>query len=250
MKYLITGHKGFIGTNLVNYLQLYGEVVEGIDRPDDLRTKVPSTSDIDVVVHLASETDVRRSIERPKLFFDSNISLMFSALQIAKMNNARLIFTSSCGASNPINPYAASKLACEALCQTYRHSYQMDISILRLSNVYGPHSKHKSSVIAKFIKQKLSNESVTIYGTGHQARDFIHVQDVCKAIYHVSDDFTVSTGRLTSINYVTELLGIKNIVYESPIIGEVFHPTTICWPGYEISLEQGLSETLKWFEEN
>lgn len=250
MKYLITGHRGFIGTNLVNYLEERNHEIIGIDYPDDLCERVAEPINVDVIVHLAAETNVRQSIINSGNFL-RNCKSTYVALEYARVNGAKFIFASSCGAANPINPYAASKAACEALCIAYRESYHMNISILRFSNVYGPHSKHKDSVIAKFIKQKLNNEPVTINGSGHQMRDFIHVQDICKAIYECSDDFAeISTGRLTSINTIVEMLDIKDVIYDSPIEGEVFHPETVKWPGCQINLRAGLESTLKWFQEN
>lgn len=250
MKYLITGNKGFIGTNLTNYLQSRNEEVIGIDYPIDLCCIQPLPKS-DIIVHLAAETNVRDSILDPNKVFIRNCQSTINLLNHAKEINSRFIFASSCGAISPINPYAASKTACESLCIAYRKSYNMDISILRFSNVYGPYSKHKDSVITKFIKQKLNNEPVTINGSGHQMRDFIHVQDICKAIYECSDNFAeISTGRLTSINTITEMLDIKDVIYDSPIEGEVFHPKTVKWPGYQINLKDGLKSTLKWFQEN
>jgi UDP-glucose 4-epimerase len=250
VKYLITGHKGFIGTNLINYLQERNEKVIGLDYPDDLCERVAEPLDIDIVIHLAAETNVRKSIINSGNFL-RNCKSTYVALEYARINYAKFIFASSCGAANPINPYSASKLAGEAICKAYRESYMMDISILRFANVYGPYSKHKDSVIAKFIKQKLNNEPVTINGSGHQTRDFIHVQDICKAIYTAHEDFsTIATGHLTSVNSIIEMLNIKDVIYDSPIEGEIFHPETERWSGCEVKLEQGLAETLKWFEEN
>ena len=218
MKYLITGHKGFIGTSLVNYLENRGEEVVGVDYPNDL-CEVRPLPPVDIIVHLAAETSVRKSIQMPTMFI-RNCGSTINVLNEACRSEAKFIFISSCGAANPTNPYSASKVAGEALCQAYRKSYNMDISVLRLSNVYGPHSNHKDSVIAKFIKQKLANEPVTINGSGHQKRDFVHVDDVCKAIYECSEDFAeISTHKLTSINTLVELLKIDKLIYYSPIEG-------------------------------
>ena len=251
MKYLITGHKGFIGTNLVNYLEKYGEEVVGLDYPNDVVDNIPGHTNVDVVIHLAAETNVRNSIITPKFTFTRNCISTIHMLDVAKRNSAKFIFISSCGAANPTNPYSASKVAGEALCHAYRKSYNMNISVLRLSNVYGPHSNHKDSVIAKFIKQKLANEPVTINGSGHQKRDFVHVDDVCKAIHECSEDFAeISTGKLTSINTLVELLEIDKVIYDSPIEGEIFHPETQRYKDLMIQLENGLKSTLNWFREN
>jgi UDP-glucose 4-epimerase len=82
----------------------------------------------------------------------------------------------------PLSPYGASKLSCEGYCSAFYNSYGLKTVILRFSNVYGPYSLHKNSVIAKFIKDGITKGEVTIYGDGTQTRDFIHVDDLCHAI--------------------------------------------------------------------
>jgi UDP-glucose 4-epimerase len=250
MEYLITGHKGFIGTNLTNYLKKIGHEVAGMDYPIDLCKVRAKKLSIDVVVHLAAETNVRHFISDPRMFI-KNCQSTQTALELARINNVPFVFASSCSAINTTNPYAASKAAGEALCRAYHKSYGLDTRILRFSNVYGPHSKHKDSVIAKFIKAKLSGEQVVVNGTGYQKRDFIHVLDVCKAIHETNNDIMdISTGHLTSINLIIEMLDIRDIVHTPAIDGEIFSPRTSRWPGCKISLENGLMSTLEWFKVN
>lgn len=250
MRYLITGHKGFIGTNLTNYLEDFGHEVDGIDYPYDLCKMRAIKLNIDIVVHLAAETNIRYFIGEPERFI-KNCQSTQTALEFARLNSATFIFASSCGVSSISNSYAASKLAGEALCHAYHKSYGTPIRILRFSNVYGPYSNHKDSVITKFIKAKLSNIPIVINGTGDQKRDFVHVSDVCKAIHRVKDNYMeISTGRLTSILELSKMLDIKDISYESFIRGEVSIPLTKPWPWCDINLESGLASTLKWFKDN
>jgi UDP-glucose 4-epimerase len=249
MRWLITGYKGFIGTNLIDYLQERGESYIGIDYPTDLCKVKIIDLEADIIVHLAAETNVRNSIQRPYHTFIRNCQSTSNVLNYALNRKARVIFVSSCGAVTSDNPYTASKLACEGLCVAYRKTYNLNISILRLSNVYGPHSENKTSVIAKFIKAKLAGQPVDVYGTGHQKRDFVYVGDVCRAIYSYNGFFTnISTGRLTSINTLLNLLDIKDINYFQPIDGEIFNPRTTRWPECKVSLEDGLESTLEWFK--
>ena len=164
------------------------------------------------------------------------------------MIKAKFIFASSCGAPQSLSPYSASKLAGEALCKAYRHSYDMDIVILRLANIYGPHSLHKESVVAKFIKAKLNNESVTIYGNGEQTRDFVHVLDVCKAIYEAKEDKQISSSELHSINYIADWLELEK-KYTDPIPGEISQVDPLIGvSAYPFNL--GLKDTYDWFKEN
>ncbi len=253
MKYLITGHKGFIGKNLVDYLydRFYGVEVTGCDRPYELTVNT-IFPDADVVVHLAAETNVRESIEDPEKVFLDNCKMTFNALNHARKINARFIFASSCGASNPSNPYTASKIAGEALCTSFNKSFNTKTTILRFANVYGPHSAHKDSVVSKFIRTTMKGDPITIYGDGEQRRDFIHVEDICKAICEVESAFaTIATGHSITINQLVEKLRILSVVSAPIIPGELISPDSPPpWAGCEVSLDNGLASTLKWFEEN
>lgn len=252
MNYLITGHKGFIGSNLVPYLLSKGENVTGLDYFDcDLCNGFPASfweSKLDVIVHLAAETDVRASINHPVRTILRNTKSTINMIELARAREAKLIFASSCGARYAQSPYTASKLACEAICTAYKKSYNADIIILRFPNIYGPHSSHKPSIITKLIKSKLLGREVTIYGDGRQTRNFLYITDLCKAIYTADKDLELTTGELTSINELVEMLGCKP-TYKGAIAGEI---TTVSSarniiPDY--SLDQGLNETIKWFKD-
>jgi UDP-glucose 4-epimerase len=83
----------------------------------------------------------------------------------------------------PISPYGASKLCGEAYCSAFHGSFGVETVCLRFGNVYGPYSTHKGSVVAKFIKQILERETLTIYGDGSQTRDFIYIDDLIRAVW-------------------------------------------------------------------
>ena len=85
-------------------------------------------------------------------------------------------------APRPVSPYGASKLAGEGYCSAYARSFGLETVALRFGNVYGPYSDRKSSVVAAFIKRALAGEPLEIYGDGSQSRDFIHVDDLVRAI--------------------------------------------------------------------
>ena len=119
----------------------------------------------------------------------------------------------------PISPYGASKLCGEAYCSAFAGSYGMKTVCLRFSNVYGPRSYHKGSVIAHFYKQILKRIPLIIYGNGGQTRDFIYVDDLCgviqKALFvqYGGESYQLGTGVETSINELVEL--IKHCVRNS-----------------------------------
>jgi len=83
---------------------------------------------------------------------------------------------------HPVSPYGASKLAMEGYVQAYAATYGMAATALRFSNAYGPRSLHKRSVVAAWLRAALGDGSVTIHGDGEQTRDFIHVDDLARAV--------------------------------------------------------------------
>lgn len=165
------------------------------------------------------------------------------------------------GAPELLSPYSASKLACEAFCTTYRQSYDVRVNILRLSNVYGPHSVHKDSIIAKFIKQCIDKKDLEIFGDGRQTRDFIHVDDVIDTILNCkkSNPLNIASGEATSILELAEIIrhySIKYLSYEpkishSPAIkGEIKKVKLSTDIRPTIPIHKGIESTFKWFVEN
>jgi UDP-glucose 4-epimerase len=162
----------------------------------DKETCVEATAGIDSVVHLAAHAGVIPSVENPFFDFEVNILGTLNLLNASVKNKVdRFIFASSNAplgdqipplsekkVPNPLSPYGASKLAGEAYCSAFHGSYGLKTVILRFSNVYGPYSLHKNSVIAKFIKDGILRRRLTIYGDGSQTRDFVHVEDLSNAI--------------------------------------------------------------------
>ena len=152
--------------------------------------------DRDVVVHLAANTGVVPSIDDPRADCMVNVVGTLNCLEAARHGAVtRFVFASSGAplgeveppmheekAPRPCSPYGASKLAGEGYCSAYWHSYGLETVALRFGNVYGPHSSHKTSVIARFIQQALAGEPLVINGDGGQTRDFIYVGDLVQAI--------------------------------------------------------------------
>lgn len=187
----------------------------------DYRKLVSSSAGADVFVHLAANTGVGPSVTDPALDLNVNVLGTFNALQAARENKVRRFVFASSGApvgevdppiheevcARPVSPYGASKLSGEAYCSAFFRTYGVETVTLRFSNVYGPGSSRKSSAVAKFIKDGLSGEPMTVYGDGTQTRDFIFVQDLVGAIFKAGtvdgvagELFQISTGVETSIN--------------------------------------------------
>jgi len=216
---LITGGCGFVGANLIEYLNKNTDYSirvldnESMGKYDwinefnidffkgDIREKNDIRSalqDIDVVVHLAADTRVIESIENPAANFETNVSSSFHILEEMRHKGIRRFVNASTGGAilgevpppvdeemvpQPVSPYGASKLAVEGYCSAFSESYEVAAISLRFSNVYGVYSYHKGSVVAHFFKNILRNEPLTVYGDGTQTRDYIFSRDLCSAIH-------------------------------------------------------------------
>jgi UDP-glucose 4-epimerase len=155
-----------------------------------------ASNGVDAVIHLAANTGVISSIKDPESDFEANVIGTFNCLESARLNGVRRVVFASSGASlgeqvppihedmapHPISPYGASKLCGEAYCSAYWGAFGIETVALRFGNVYGPYSRHKNSVVAKFIKHLLASEPLPIYGDGSQKRDLIFVEDLVDAI--------------------------------------------------------------------
>jgi len=166
----------------------------------------------------------------------------------------------------PLSPYGASKLAGEAYCSAFAGAYGMRTVSLRFANAYGPYSTHKQSVIAKYIRRLMDGERLVIYGDGSQVRDFIHVQDLCRALLLAAERdvrgevLHIASGRETSVldlvRLLNELMGRElPVVYEPRREGEAYRIAPSVEKakrllGFEaqVSLAQGLADTYAWFQ--
>jgi UDP-glucose 4-epimerase len=216
------------------------EYLEGLDLEVmegdilDTETVTEAVDGMDGVVHLAAQTGVPGSLEDPYHDCETNVIGTLNLLEACRgaeeqrsggdhpCSSAppplRFVFASSNAplgrqeppatedkAPLPIAPYGASKLAGEGYCLAYHGSWGLGAVVLRFANVYGPYSMHKSSVVAQFFKDILSKGEITIHGNGQQTRDFIYVEDLCRAIdlalkSEVSGEvFQIATGEETSI---------------------------------------------------
>ena len=218
-KVLITGGCGFIGINLIHYIQenhpeinitvldnlslgrkeyldeFDVEFVEGDIRDQDLVNRV--CADKDAIVHLAADTRVMDSIENPDYNFDVNVNGTWNLLRAARSGSVEHFVLASTGGAiigeaeppvhegmvpRPASPYGASKLMAEGYLSAFSASYGMNTVALRFSNVYGQRSYHKGSVVALIYKTILNSGKFTVYGDGTQTRDYIYAMDLAGAI--------------------------------------------------------------------
>lgn len=152
---------------------------------------------IEIIVHLAAKAGVRPSIEKPLLYADVNINGTMVLLEAAKKhkvnkfvfassssvygNNKKVPFSEDDNVDFPISPYAATKKACELICHTYHHLYEISITALRFFTVYGPRQR-PDLAIHKFAKLIEQGKSIPVYGDGSMMRDFTYIDDIIDGV--------------------------------------------------------------------
>jgi len=224
---------------------------------------------IDAVVHLAANTGVVDSLSNPIENWDTNVNGTINILEACRHTGVRKLILASSNAAvgdqtppidelkvpKPMSPYGASKLAGEALCSAYYHSFGLNTICLRFANCYGPYSEHKTGVIPKYMSWVNKGEPLIIYGDGNQTRDFIHVHDICKAIRlalitsdsgiqtRESNVFQIASGMETSINELVEI--IKEIYAGSRITGLNSQIFTSYKPKRKGEIERNYSDITK-----
>jgi UDP-glucuronate 4-epimerase len=163
---------------------------------DDLRP-VFAAQPFDAVVHLAARAGVRPSLAQPQLYTRVNIVGTQNLLELAReFSVKRFVFASSSSVYgvnqkvpfseedaifNPISPYAATKLAGEALCHVYHHLYGLDIVCLRFFTVYGPRQR-PDLAIRKFTEAILTGKPIDVYGDGGSRRDYTYIDDILQGV--------------------------------------------------------------------
>jgi len=180
MRILVTGSSGFIGSHLVERLERNGNTVMQWDKKIGLNIKeILSLKNIDFVIHLAAIADVRRSIEFPDEYWENNVEYTKSLQDLCHEENVPLIYaSSSCATSWSKSPYGTSKKVNELTA----HKGQVG---LRFTTVYGARCR-ESMFISKLMRGELT------YSTDH-IRDFIHVNDVVRAITIIKEEMEKGT---------------------------------------------------------
>ncbi len=237
----------------------------------------------DQVIHLAARAGVRPSLAEPALYQRVNVEGTVNLLEAARQSkvkkitiassssvygvNSKVPFAESDPIFNTISPYAASKLACEALGHVYHHIYGMDIAMLRFFTVYGPRQR-PDLAIYKFAKLISTGKPIPVFGDGSAARDYTFVSDTVDGviactqkefgfeIFNLGESETVRLDRL--IGLLEAALGKKAIIDRQPLQpGDV--PRTFAdisksraKLGYNprIKIEEGITLFIDWFHRN
>ena len=155
------------------------------------------TGRFDTIVHLAARAGVRGSLAHPQLYTRVNVAGTQTLLELAReFGVKKFVFASSSSVygvnqklpfneddpiQKPISPYAATKLAGEALCHVYHHLYGLEMVCLRFFTVYGPRQR-PDLVIYKFTQAILAGKPIEVYGDGHTARDYTYIDDILQGV--------------------------------------------------------------------
>jgi UDP-glucuronate 4-epimerase len=234
----------------------------------------------DQIIHLAARAGVRPSLEEPALYQRVNVEGTVNLLEASRLSgvkkitiassssvygvNARVPFSESDPIFSAISPYAASKLACEALGHVYHHVYGMDVVMLRFFTVYGPRQR-PDLAIHKFAKLIRAGQPIPVFGDGSSARDYTYVTDTVDGVMACTrkefgfDIFNLGESQTVTLAHLIELLeqalGKKAVINRQPLqAGDV--PITYAniakaraQLGYapQVKIEKGIPLFVEWF---
>ena len=234
---------------------------------------------IDGVINLAARAGVRMSVENPWAYLETNVNGTLNLLELCQRYDIQkfiLASTSSLyGSHNPVpyhedtdtnrplSPYAASKKAAEALCHSYHHIYQLDVTVFRYFTVYGPAGRPDMSLF-RFTQWICEDLPVQVYGDGYQSRDFTFVDDIARGTIAGLKNVNYQVINLGNdqphplmevIHLLEDYLGKKaNIVYSPMHRADVYTTRAsidkarnlLGWKP-EVSLEEGLKKLVDWY---
>jgi UDP-glucuronate 4-epimerase len=257
------------------------EFIEGDVRDEALLREIFSARDISLVLHIAAVAGVRPSIEKPALYFDTNVTGTTRVLQVGREygvedfvlassssvygGNEKTPFSESDAVDSPVSPYAASKLAMEILARTDQHLHGGNITCLRFFTVYGPRQRPQMA-IHKFMRLMEQGESIPMFGDGSSGRDYTYVDDIVSGvmgaienldrfrIYNLGGDRVIRLREL--IDAIATVVGVESKIDQLPM-----QPGDVMITNADISkarqeleyepqttLEEGLEKMWAWYK--
>jgi UDP-glucose 4-epimerase len=293
---LVTGGAGFIGSNLVDALLARDDAVvvvddlssgkrenlDGAARLVELDIRAPELADVfvetrpQVCFHLAAQADVPTSVARPD--FDAEVNVVGTVRVLQAAGNVTEVVLSSTGGAiygecerparendprRPLSPYGVAKLSAEEYVAGWNRLHGTRHAGLRLANVYGPRQEAglEGGVVAIFLDAMAAGRETAIFGGGRQTRDFVHVDDVVRALVLAQGTggvFNVGSGVETSVLELHErcraITGDEREPREAPARqGDVLRSVLdvslagreLGWRP-EVSLDDGLRRTWEW----
>ena len=290
MKILIMGSEGFVGQNLVNGLSKNHDILTS-DQIDSTRknyfkcdiTNYDSVEkvvkDVDAVIHLTAHSLVS-SLDGSITNAQVNIMGLLNLLESCRKNSIpKVIFTSASSLigeptsfevnekhdPKPKTAYGITKLTSEHYLRLYNELYNIDYTVFRFFNIYGPHQKN--GLIPTIYKKIQNNEPITIFGKGDQVRDYVYIEDIVSffeksVVSKIANNkiFNMGTGTGTTIldivKTMSEILKIKpNIEFQDPRPGEIGNfvsDTRVLKETFDnipsTNLLTGLTKTVNWLK--
>ena len=261
------------------YKFVQADICDGVVMGELLDREAP-----DAVVHFAAESHVDRSIHSPAAAIHTNFNGTFSLLEAARRNNvARFVHVStdevygSIPEPNEANeeyplrtssPYSASKAGSDLLALSYFTTYDLNISVTRASNNYGPY-QFPEKLIPLMISNALEDKPLPVYGDGQQIRDWLYVEDHCRAVQAV-----LEKGEPGEIYNIGGNCSLPNLEVVRRILKATGKPESLVTrvtdrPGHdrryaltnekltrvtgwhpEMNFDRGLSATIDWYRAN
>ena len=297
---LVTGICGFLGGATFRRFLSNGYPVVGCDRnvyKTELDSEKKNAFKVDLfdkdrfaqicpqnslIFHFAGSSSVEDSVRNPEAVFKSNISSLFTVLEVARKTYSTVVLPSTgsiysrenqmplCETSllGPPSPYSASKMAAEALCISYRETFGVDVRIARLFSVYGPQMK-RFFIFDAIEKMSTADESVKFRGSGEQIRDYMYIDDCIDALELISKPLyrnitiNIGSGRSYKISQVADEIKMLlkkdclKVIFdknEQNYQNDVFYPDVIKLSklGFycKTNLEKGLKECVKILSKN
>ena len=211
--------------NIPNNIKNYKFYKQDINNKDFIR-KILDKYNPSLIFNLAAETHVDRSIDNPRQFIDSNICGVFNLLEAIKnyKKKFKLIHISTdevygdinnkkksleTDSYNPSSPYAASKASGDLLIKSYIKTYKIPAIITNCCNNYGP-NQYPEKLIPTIIYKIINRKPIPIYGNGKNIREWIHVEDHCKALIEISkkgvlgQNYNIGSGVELNNIYITK----------------------------------------------
>ena len=292
MKILIMGSEGFVGQNLVHGLSKNHDVFRSdqIDSEGKNYFKCDITNfnsvekivkDVDTVIHLTAHSLVS-SLDGSITNAQVNIMGLLNLLEACRKNSIpKVIFTSASSligepssfqvnekhVPKPKTAYGITKLTSEHYLRLYNELYNLDYTVFRFFNIYGPFQKN--GLIPSIYKKIQNNEPITIFGKGDQIRDYVYIEDIIpffekSAISNIGNStiLNMGTGIGTSIldivKTMSQILKIEpKIEFQDPRSGEIGNfvsDTTLLKETFDsiptTSVEAGLTKTISWLKES
>jgi dTDP-glucose 4,6-dehydratase len=306
-KILVTGGAGFIGSNFIRHLINETNLkVINLDKltyagnlrnikdfrsnkvyrfvKGDIRSRKLVNSlieKVDAVVNFAAESHVDRSIHAPRVFVETNVVGTQVLLEACHRFGVRFeqistdeVYGSRAEGSfretdllNPSSPYSASKAAADLLVNAYHVTCGLDVTVTRSTNNYGP-NQHPEKLIPRLITNALRGKPLPIYGSGENVRDWIFVEDNCRAIR-----FVLEKGEKGHVYNIAGGNGRRNVDIAREILHHLSLPNAMITfvpdrPGHDfrysldcekiqhlgwkaqMGFEEGLQRTIEWYRVN